>query len=173
MMMMIINTVPLRLSGEANAMGQKKHVAPGPNRGTEFSQARRDPTGTAQARQDRNRASQAWGKKNHVAPGPNSGTEVSQARRDPTGTAQARRDRNRASQARWDHNFTKLSSSNPGGCPPSHSGCCSWPRPRWPSRKRSCSQSPRDCKPSSRCCRQLPPSSSRRRSPMGKWTSQL
>merc|ERR1711865_227677 len=44
-MMLIINTVPLRLSGEANAMGQKKHVVPGPNSGTEVSQARRDPTG--------------------------------------------------------------------------------------------------------------------------------
>merc|ERR1740117_2794689 len=102
-MMMIINTVPLRLSGEANAMGQKntwrrdrtaeqrshKHA------GTQLG-------GTAQARRDRNRASQAWGKKKHVAPGPNSGTEVSQARRDPTGTAQARRDRNRAAQTRWD-----------------------------------------------------------------------
>merc|ERR1740117_496112 len=64
-MMMIINTVPLRLSGEANAMGQKntwrrdrtaeqrshKHA------GTQLG-------GTAQARRDRNRASQAWGKKN-------------------------------------------------------------------------------------------------------------
>merc|ERR1711865_976553 len=108
-MMMLINTVTLRLSGEANAMGQKKHVAPEPNSGTEVSQARRDPTGTAQARRDRNRASQAWGNKNHVAQGPNSGTEVA--------------------QARWDHNFTKLSSSNPGGCPLSHSGYCSWPRP--------------------------------------------
>merc|ERR1740133_772908 len=59
----MINTVPLRLSGEANAMGQKNHVAPEPNNGRDFSQARRDPTGTAQARRDRNRASQAWGKK--------------------------------------------------------------------------------------------------------------
>jgi len=52
-------------------------------------------------------------------------------------------------------------------------GCISWLKPRWPSRKRSCSQNRRGCTPNWECRHEQSPSSIQRNIQADRWTIQL